>query len=282
MSNDRQFVEALARGLNIIDCFAPSRPVLTNGELARLTGLPCSSVSRLTHTLVKLGYLEYDSALGAYRLGLKVLPIHTAMIAATDVKSLVLPYMERLAAQATARVILAACEEGALVVMQAADGRRLLASPLSIGASYPIAGSAMGRAYLAACSQAEQDAIFERLLQAGAITQETLAAELLEAKTSYAAHGYCTSLQDWRRGVHGVAVPIHLENLGRRVVLSCAAPVENLPLTYIRDVFGPMMVRCAKEISSASSRPRSMPCRTPAQRRFQPQAADGGASVTLH
>ena len=37
---DRQFVTALARGLELLRCFTPSESVLGNQELARKTGLP--------------------------------------------------------------------------------------------------------------------------------------------------------------------------------------------------------------------------------------------------
>ena len=81
MTADRQFVTALARGLEILDCFSPTRPLLTNGELSRLTGMASSSVSRLTHTLVKLGHLDYDADRGAYRVGLRVLSLQPAAMA---------------------------------------------------------------------------------------------------------------------------------------------------------------------------------------------------------
>ncbi len=54
---DRQFVEALARGLEVLRAFAPNHALLGNQEIARATGLPKPTVSRLTYPLTKLGYL---------------------------------------------------------------------------------------------------------------------------------------------------------------------------------------------------------------------------------
>ncbi|MCO3057777.1 IclR family transcriptional regulator, partial [Pseudomonas aeruginosa] len=56
---DRQFVTALARGLELLRCFTPRESLLGNQELARKTGLPKPTVSRLTHTLTRLGYLRH-------------------------------------------------------------------------------------------------------------------------------------------------------------------------------------------------------------------------------
>ncbi|MDH3232081.1 MAG: helix-turn-helix domain-containing protein, partial [Alphaproteobacteria bacterium] len=55
-AKDRQFVTALARGLEVLRAFQEGGP-LGNQEIARRTGLPKPTVSRLTHTLKQLGYI---------------------------------------------------------------------------------------------------------------------------------------------------------------------------------------------------------------------------------
>jgi DNA-binding IclR family transcriptional regulator len=255
-TEDRQFVEALARGLKLLDCFQPEQPILTNGELARMTGLACSSVSRLTHTLVKMGYLDYDSEAGAYRLGFRVLSMHQALIAGTDVAALVLPHMKRLAEVAEVRVALLAYEEPALVILQAVDGGRPLVSPMAVGASYALPGTAMGRAYLATCSSSEKTRILNRLVHLGVATADALASELKEAESSYAQLRYCTSFGAWRPGLHAVAVPIYLRNLGRRVVLSCGVESSQFTPQRVHEVFGPLLLSSAADIESSFARPR--------------------------
>ncbi len=56
---DRQFVTALARGLDILRAFHAGEGMLGNQEIAHRTGLPKPTVARLTHTLTELGYLNY-------------------------------------------------------------------------------------------------------------------------------------------------------------------------------------------------------------------------------
>ncbi|HAW63043.1 MAG TPA: IclR family transcriptional regulator, partial [Pseudomonas sp.] len=55
-----QFVTALARGLELMRCFTPRDNVLGNQELARMTGLPKPTVTRLTNTLMRLGCLKRE------------------------------------------------------------------------------------------------------------------------------------------------------------------------------------------------------------------------------
>ena len=61
---DRQFVVALARGLELLRAFSFDDSFLGNQEIAARTGLPKPTISRLTHTLTKLGYLNYSERLG--------------------------------------------------------------------------------------------------------------------------------------------------------------------------------------------------------------------------
>src|SRR6476660_9102925 len=65
---DRKFITALARGLEVLRVFTPTEGLLGNGEIAERTGLPKPTVSRLTYTLTKLGYLSHVERLAKYQL----------------------------------------------------------------------------------------------------------------------------------------------------------------------------------------------------------------------
>src|ERR1041384_854808 len=59
VETDRKFVTALARGLEVLRAFTPAEGLLGNGEIAERTRLPKPTVSRLTYTITKLGYLSH-------------------------------------------------------------------------------------------------------------------------------------------------------------------------------------------------------------------------------
>lgn len=67
--------------------------MLGNGELAERTGLARSTVSRLTQSLVEMGFLQYDAALRAYRLGVPVLSLAHAMRSGSTVLQQAAPLM---------------------------------------------------------------------------------------------------------------------------------------------------------------------------------------------
>ena len=81
VATDRSFVVALSRGLDVLRAFHPNDGLLGNQEIAARTNLPKPTVSRLTYTLTKLGYLtpvprfeNYQLAPSAMSLGYASVP----------------------------------------------------------------------------------------------------------------------------------------------------------------------------------------------------------------
>ncbi len=249
---DRQMVTALARGMALLASFRAERPLLTNADLAKACGLPRSSVSRLTHTLVKLGYLEYETQSCAYRLGPKVLSLSYAMSGGMLLRSLAAPYLQILAEESKSHVALATCEDFSMLLLDVVSYDETRAQPMAVGSHMTLDTTAMGRAYMASCSQAERGRIIDHLLQRGR-RRPALEQVVALAQQEYEAHGYCTSMHAWRDGVNGVAVPLFLPSLGRRFVLTCGGVASQMPEQAIRDSVAPLLIKTAQKIEKASA-----------------------------
>jgi hypothetical protein len=85
-SDDRQFVSALARGLRVLRVFASAHETLSNRALADRTALSKPTISRLTYTLSRLGYLSHDRETGRYRLGPGALSLGYASLSNLDAR----------------------------------------------------------------------------------------------------------------------------------------------------------------------------------------------------
>lgn len=96
---DRKFVEALSRGLDVLRAFGQGSAILGNQDIARLTDLPKPTVSRMTYTLTKLGYLSYNTQLEKYQLSSGVLALGYAYVSNLKVRQLAKPYMDEFARQ---------------------------------------------------------------------------------------------------------------------------------------------------------------------------------------
>lgn len=101
---DRHFVTALARGLSVLACFGPGRTSLANHDIAEACGLPRSTVSRLTYTLTKLGYLQHLPEIGRYRLGTATIALSSAALGGLDVRGIARPVLRAVAEAANASV----------------------------------------------------------------------------------------------------------------------------------------------------------------------------------
>src|SRR5689334_10583180 len=109
--DERKFVVALARGLDLLRAFRPGETMLGNRDFAERTGLPKATVNRLAYTLTVLGYLRYDETLGKYALDAGVLSLGYALLSGSGTIDLARPHMQALAREIGAAVSLG-CRDG--------------------------------------------------------------------------------------------------------------------------------------------------------------------------
>ena len=90
------FVEALARGLDVLACFDAGRPAMTLSEVAAAAGLARPTARRLLLTLEELGFVR--SSGGVFQLTPKVLTLGMAYVGALGLWDIARPHMEGLVA----------------------------------------------------------------------------------------------------------------------------------------------------------------------------------------
>jgi DNA-binding IclR family transcriptional regulator len=102
---------AVERALRVLDAFLRVRGDAGTSELARLTGINASTVSRTLSTLVDAGYVEHVPDSGRYRLGTHLLALANHVVARLDLRVLGRPHLEQLERElgetATGKVMLA-------------------------------------------------------------------------------------------------------------------------------------------------------------------------------
>src|SRR5438128_5466024 len=106
--NGRDFITSIARAFSILRAFKRGERALGNKEIALRTGLPKSSVARITYTLTKLGYLDFLPDEEKYSLGIGVLAIGRNFLSGNDVREVARPLMQELADYSQATVALGA------------------------------------------------------------------------------------------------------------------------------------------------------------------------------
>jgi DNA-binding IclR family transcriptional regulator len=251
-ASDRHFVTALARGLQVLSVFRPQDRVLGNQELARRSTLPKSTVSRLTYTLTRLGYLEQvHDARGApgYRLGSRVLALGSTLLQGLDVRALARPLMQELANDTRTMVALGTPDRRSMIYIETCRDEATLTLRLNVGSRIPMAATAMGRAYLAICSAKERDALAQHLQSRHPADWPKLEAGLRHALETHASHGCCTSFAEWQGEVNAIAVAFRMPGQPPMAV-SCGGPVVSVPADYLMQEVRPRMLAMVERLQA--------------------------------
>jgi len=143
-ASGRQFIAALSRGLDVLRAFREDDPPLSNQELARRTGLPRPTISRITYTLTELGYLIHQQKHGCYELGGRALALGYVARANFNIVAKVRPAMQRLAEFSGANVGLGARDKLSMVYLETVTGPSLIGLRLNVGVKIPLLTTAMG------------------------------------------------------------------------------------------------------------------------------------------
>lgn len=210
IENDRQFAINLSRGLEVLRAFTVESQLLGNKEICERTNLPKATVSRLTYTLEKLGYLLRVERLQKYRLGPGVLMLGYPMLAGMDIRHLARPHMEKLASATGWTVNLGMLGKSELIYIDALrlDQGNFLKP--DIGSSRPLLRTSMGRALLLASSEKDRRAILNRLKLSDPNDFRKDYQYLQRDQEHFERHGYCLSRGDWEPDVYAVAVPLRV------------------------------------------------------------------------
>ncbi|MPY99199.1 MAG: helix-turn-helix domain-containing protein [Actinophytocola sp.] len=91
-------VESVQRAIAVLNVLAEAGVDLGTNEIARRTGVNVSTVSRLLATLVDGGLLQYVPSTGQYRLGIRILQLASVARENLELRDLVRPHLEELAA----------------------------------------------------------------------------------------------------------------------------------------------------------------------------------------
>lgn len=251
---DRQFVTALARGLELLRCYGPGERYLGVTELARRTGIPKPSVSRLAGTLGKLGYLNYSESLGKFSLGSGVLSLGYAMLSNLDVRQLAKPYMQDLAEYSRASVSIGIRDRLSMVYVESVRSSAPIALQRGVGSRLTIATTAMGRAYLAGLPDVDRNFLMDQIRLRDELQWPRIKVGIEQGFRDYSDHGFCLSLGEWEREIVAVGVPFYGPE-GALMAFNCGGPAFVLNREKLEKDIGPRLVALVKRVGSVIGRP---------------------------
>lgn len=254
VDGDRKFVSALARGLEILRAFRPGEAFLGNQDLARRTGLPKPTITRLTHTLRRLGYLGYSERLGKYHLGAGVMSLGYTLLANMDIRAVARPFMQELAEFSQGSVTLGVRDRLNAVYIENCRSSATVTLRLDVGARVPLAQTAIGRALLCGVPQAERERLLGAMRKQDTENWPRIQAGIEQAQHDIASRGFCLSIGEWQPDVNAVGAPLAIGEGVGTVAFNCGGPAFLLPRSRLEGELGPGLVALVRKVEAALGR----------------------------
>ncbi|MHA6629531.1 IclR family transcriptional regulator [Pseudonocardia sichuanensis] len=198
----------LTRALRLLDAFTPDRPALTLSEIARLTGMPVSTVHRLLAGLVAWGALERGDD-GRYRVGLHLWEVGALAPRGQGLRERALPYLEDLSQITRENVQLAVREGTELVFVERIAGTGAVPVLSRVGSRFALTATGVGLVLLAHAPPEVQEEVLrapvERFTPQTVVDPARLRRMLADVRSS----GFAVSDRQVTMDALSVAAPVH-------------------------------------------------------------------------
>jgi len=249
-----RYSQSLERGLAILSCFTPKRPILGIADIADELGMSRSTTHRYVITLLALGYLE-QGASRKYRLGLRVTDLGMSALNSTGLREHAEPYLEELRQRTSYTISLAVLDGGEILyVDRARSFRRNQGNAnvdVRIGSRLPAYCTAMGKLLLANLPESDQRELLGamKLSKQGpnAITsKKALRDELNEVREA----NFAVDDEELAKDLYSIAAPVRNESRDVVAAVDIAVPSSMISLGELVDALGPHLVSTADRISA--------------------------------
>src|SRR6201992_364314 len=241
-TTDRNFVVALARGLEVLRAFQPNDGLLGNQEIAARTRLPKPTVSRLTYTLTKLGYITPVPRFEKYQLTPAAMALGYAALANLGVQHLSEPYREEVMRATGGAVAIGGRDRFSMIYFGQSRSGLTLGVQLDVGSRIPIATTAMGRAYIWALGEDERAALLRELRDHYGSRWARMRDGIERSGETIARYGFAMSAGEWQDDVSAVGVALKLNDGTGPYAFNCGAPAFRFTEDRLVSDIGPRLV----------------------------------------
>ncbi len=249
-----RYSQSLERGLAILGCFTPKRPVLGIADIADELGMSRSTTHRYVITLVALGYLE-QGASRKYRLGLRVTDLGMSALNSTGLREHAHPYLEELRQRSSYTTSLGVLDGNEILyvdrVRSYRRGQNKIDLDLHVGSRLPLYCTAIGKLLLAHLPDPEQrDLITQIKLTKHAPNTITNKKALREELEDIQTAGFAVNDQELTPELYAIAAPVRNEARETVAAINLSAHSTMISLEELVDALSPHLLATADRISA--------------------------------
>jgi IclR family transcriptional regulator, pca regulon regulatory protein len=249
-----RYSQSLERGLAILGCYTPERPILGIAELADELDMSRSTTHRYVITLVALGYLEQGAG-RKYRLGLGVTALGMAALSSTSLCEHARPYIEELSRRSQYAVGIAILDGTEILYVDRVTSNRRVQHPIDLelaaGSRLPAHCTAIGKLLMAHLPEAEQRRLMAQLtLSRRGPRTITRKGELRKDLDRALATGLAVDDEELAADLCAIAVPVRSASREAVAAVSMAAHSSMISLERLVDELSPHLIATADSISA--------------------------------
>ncbi|WP_380168859.1 IclR family transcriptional regulator C-terminal domain-containing protein [Jannaschia sp. R86511] len=256
--DDPNFVEAVARGLDVIAAFEPGRPRMSLSEVATATGLARPTARRILLTLEALGHARSQD--GTWSLTPRVLDLGLRYVQSLGLWDVARPHLEDLVARTGESSSVAQLDGSDIVYVARVAVPKIIALQVSIGTRFPAPQTSMGKVLLAGLEPDELAAVLAQPSRSGVTAYwqpgpDELTAVLREVR----AQGWALTDEQLAPGIRSVAAPLR-DGDGRVVAaVNVTVHAAETTLDTLTGHHLPLLLRTAADVSADFARLDALP-----------------------
>lgn len=202
-----EFVEALAKGIAILEAFDAANPEMTLSEVARRVGLTPAAARRSLLTLETLGYIGRRDK--RFHLRPKLMALGSAFYFSARIDEILREDLQGIVDRFGDASSVGTLDGGDVIYVAHVTVQRARRAAAVVGARYPAYATSMGRVLLAGLPDDRIDAYLKtyepkKLTSKTCTNPRALRAELMVARRD----GYAATVDQLDYGITALAVPI--------------------------------------------------------------------------
>jgi IclR family transcriptional regulator, pca regulon regulatory protein len=252
------FIEALARGLDVIRAFAPHRPTMSLSEVAAAAELARPTARRILLTLEELGYIRADN--GTFALTPRVLELGMAYIASTSIWELARPHMERLVAQTGESSSLAQLDGSDIVYVARVAVPKIITLAVTIGTRFPALQTSLGKVLLATLPHDELERTLAQPSRSGIAPRwNPDTEERDDALREVRTRGWSLTDEQLARGIRSIAAPVYDRPGHVAAALNVSTHAAETSIQTLTEIYLPLLLQTAEAISADWTQRQNIP-----------------------
>ncbi|MCB5175171.1 MULTISPECIES: IclR family transcriptional regulator [Microvirga] len=247
---DPLFINSLAKGLSVLKAFDGDWDALGLREIAARSGISMGAAQRITHTLVRLGYLQKDERTRRYRLKARILDFAYHYLHASPLYEVAIPFVAAARDECRETVNVAELDGPEVVAVIRMPSQRRMNPTSTIGRRLPAFCTAGGRAQLAWLPADELAGILDRTeFQARTPRTVTERVEVERRLALALQEGFALVDEEVNLGEIAVAAPI-LDGNGRPLAaVGVSTSTAHWTTDGARERLAPVVMETARRIS---------------------------------